>query len=125
MDFHFEQHATYLGVTASGSFDVDMAVKCFDDTLNICRASGTHRVLFNIERLVDYDSAVQRVLFAVQCQQHYQRYLSYGGQALRIAFLDCADKVTSFMPGLELARQNNAPVDHFTDVIAARAWLGV
>ncbi len=123
MDFTFEHHETHLAVIVSGTFELDTAVAVLEETLEVSRAGDFRRVLTDMTALNGFESAVLRVLFALQGQERYQRYLAEGGEPLRIAFLGGKNAFSSFMPALQLVRLNRGPVEIFTDRAKAMAWL--
>jgi hypothetical protein len=123
LDVNITQKADHLQVDVSGTYDMREAIDRFPLVIAACRLTGLDKALIDFRQLEGETAAIQKVIYAIEVIEYYQKHLDSGGQPLRIAWL--APLVSSYEPGLDLARQEQLPFTLTSDLDEALSWLGV
>ena len=119
-----KQHDDFLEVLVGGNHDMQEAVDRFPHVLAVCRLTRITRVLINYRELQGVPAATEKIIYAFGVMDHYREHLSSCGMKLRVAYVGGALQVSSYEPGLQIARDEGLPFELFTDVEQARKWLG-
>ena len=115
----------YLEVVVQGTHGSEDGVAKFPLVLAKCRSTGLSRVLVDMRSLGGVPAATEKLLYAYGVLEEYTLYIERGGHPLQIAYVGSAPAVSTYEPGLEVARQGGFRFELFTDMSAALAWLGV
>ncbi len=75
--------------------------------------------------LTSHLAAIEKVIYAIGIKEHYEKHLDTGGQPLRIAYVGKAPQISTYEPGLDLAKSEQLPFTVTTNLDKALAWLGV
>ena len=121
----FKSLADHLLVVVTGEYDLAEAIGSMVLILDSCKITGLTRVLVDYRRMGSASQATEKVIYAMDVGQQYSQYLKSGGHALKIAYLGAASAVGFYKPGLEIARQQNLPIELFTSEKAAYRWLEI
>ena len=125
LDVKIVQHDEYLEVLVSGAYGMQDAIDRFPHVLSACRLTGASKVLIDFRELTGIPAATEKVLYAFGVRDHYEKYISTGGQPLRVAYVGKAPLVSTYEPGLQVAQDGKLPFDLFVDISEAYEWLGV
>lgn len=120
MDIKFFQHAKYIEVVVTGSYNVEYAVDNCPQLFEICRTSGLRKVLIDYRKLPQLGGA-ERSLFAIGLENHYEQYLRTGGHQLLFALVK--SRVTAYEPGAEILDVSSILFKMFDDIDDALNWL--
>lgn len=119
------QHNKYLEFLVTGTFDLQDALDNFIKVLDICRLIKVSKVLIDFRKLRGLPFATEKSLYAFRAVEIYKKYLDFGGQPLKFAYVGIPPIVSSYKPGLKIARSSEVDVDLFTDINKAYDWLDV
>jgi hypothetical protein len=125
LDIEITQKVDHLQVDVSGTYDMREAIDRFPLVIAACRLTGLDKALIDFRQLEGETAAIQKLIYAIEVTEYYQKHLDSGGQPLRIAYLGQAPLVSTYEPGLDLARQEQLPFTLTTDLDEALSWLGV
>ena len=117
--------ADYLLVNVSGTYDMEEAVEKFPLVLSSCRRNYLNKALIDYRLLKGRIDATQKLIYALGVKDHYELHLNSGGQPLQIALLGSPSHVTSYDPGMELAKSEDLPFMLTSDIDEALKWLGI
>lgn len=124
-DCRIDREGEFLRVVYSGTYDMQEAFDSFAIALRVCRYDRTSKVLIDYSKLDGVLAATEKILYALNAKNLYEKHLSVGGQKLKVAFFSKAPHVTTYRPGLQIAEENGLPFDLFTDIEEAYRWLEV
>jgi hypothetical protein len=125
LDVRITQHDAFLEVVVTGTYDMQDAINRFPHVLSACRLTGSSKVLIDFRDLDGIPAATEKIIYAFGVQDHYDEHITTGGQELMIAFVGSAPQVSTYEPGLQVARESNMPFDLFTGIKEAYEWLGI
>ncbi len=124
IDLKTTHHDCCLEVLVSGVFETQDAVDRFPELLSLCRKTGQRRVLIDYREMTGIPTSTEKTLYAFGIQDIYMTHLATGGQPMMVAYVGRPSQVSSFEPGVEVARSNDLPFRLFTSRDDAIAWLG-
>ena len=119
------QHDAFIEVVVSGAYDMQDAIDRFPYVLSTCRLAGLSKVLIDFRNVTGIPAATEKIIYTFGIQDHYSNYIATGGQALMVAYVGSAPHVSTYEPGLKIAKDSNMPFDLFTDIAEAYKWLGI
>lgn len=119
----FIKHDELLKVLVSGLFNLQDAIDRFLEVLAFSHNAKIFKVLIDFRKLGGIPFATEKSLYAIKGVELYNQYLVSGGQPLKFAYIGSAPIVSSFKPGLEIARNSGIEVDLFEDIEKAFEWL--
>ena len=125
LDMKVIQHNKYLEIIISGIFDLNDAVDKFPKLLAACRSTGLQNILIDFRAIEGEPKATEKVLYTLGIQNHYQKYISSGGEPLKLAFVGKAPFVSDYEPGEMVAQNENLPFNLYTNIDEAFKWLNV
>ena len=118
-------HDDFLEVVVSGTYEMHDSINKFPEVLSACRFLEISKVLIDFRELEGILAATEKVLYAFGIQEHYRKHVSIGGQKLMIAYVGKAPIVSTYEPGLKIAKGSNMPVELFTSIEEAYEWLSI
>ncbi|SHO52642.1 hypothetical protein [Desulfopila aestuarii] len=125
LDVHINRHDEFLELVITGAFELEAAIKTFQQLLITSSYHDVSKVLVDFRSLSKIPAAIERIIYAFESLDHYLCHLSTGGQELMIAYVGSPPFISSYRPGMEIAKANNLSVDLFTDIEKAYNWLGI
>ena len=125
LDVKIIQHDAFLEVVVTGTYNMRNAIDRFPYVLSTCRLTGLSKVLIDFRNLTGTPAATEKIIYAFGIQDHYNEYISTGGQELMVAYVGSESHVSTYEPGLKIAKDDNMPFDLFTDIAEAYKWLGI
>lgn len=125
LDIKIIQHDAFLEVVVSGDYNMQEAIDRFPHLLSACRLAGSPKVLIDFRNLTGIPAATEKIIYAFGIKDHYDEYISAGGQELMVAYVGSAPHVSTYEPGLQIAKDSKMPFDLFTDIAEAYKWLGI
>lgn len=125
MDVTLDPQPSHLRVVVKGDLDLNMAFSGFDFLLMLCEKDGHERILVDLLEIGFEASATIDVLYSTEIADRYNAYIKSGGHPVRIAYLGPSGYFKSWQPGLDIHKEQNVPVNTFTDAEEAAAWLGI
>lgn len=125
LDVKLIQHEGFLEVIVSGPYVMKEAVDAFPQVLAVCSLTGISKVMIDCLGVEGTPGATEKVLYAFGIQDAYARHISSGGQDLRIAYVAEVPIVSTFEPGLDIAKNTNMPFELFETKEDACEWLGI
>jgi len=124
MKFEVTVNSDHLSCVAFGSSDdVRDAIGYFPELVGRCRGAGIYNVLVDMRNVEGFPSATGRIIFFEEIINQHDTYVDMGGVPLRMAFLWPASKLTSYSPGVEIAKLRGFAAATMTDLDEALAWL--
>jgi len=104
---------------------LEEASKDYPLLISACRQTGTSKILIDYRELKGQIRATEKTIFSLKNLDVYRQHLETGGQEIATAFVGSTTLVSSFEPGIEIAKQAGLAVEIFTDMEKAMAWLDV
>lgn len=117
------QRNAYLEVLVSGKFDRQDAANAFPEVLTTCRLTGLSKVIIDFRAVQGTAGTIEKIVYVLEIEKHYLKYLSSGGQALQIAYVGKAPLITAYQPESAVAESSGLPFRLFHDMNEALAWL--
>jgi hypothetical protein len=125
LEVRIVQQESHLDVLVWGQYSMEEAIDRFPGVILTCRLTGVDKVLIDYTRLKGDMAAIQKVIYAMEIIDLYEKHLSSRGRPLQIAWVGAPDKVSSYEPGAELAERQGYPFRLFRDTAEAMEWLGL
>ena len=121
----YQVEGARLVVKVSGPFDLEEAVRRFEDViLPACRAQNLTQVLIDTREVVGLGSAIQGIIYANQVTTLYLAHLRSGGSPFRVAHVTNPALVGDWNPGADALEVEGGFDAYVTvDIDAALAWL--
>ncbi|MCK5077066.1 MAG: hypothetical protein KAR38_11855 [Calditrichia bacterium] len=123
LDINIIQHNDYLEIVVTGSYDMNDTIDKFSHVLDICRHTGLAKVLIDFRELQGQGSGTEKSLYAFGIEDLYLKYLNSGGHELKVAYVSLV--VSSYEPGVEIAKETELPFKLFDKQKDAFEWLNV
>lgn len=119
------QHDQYLEVLVWGDYTLEEAIERFPAVISTCRLTGLSKVLIDYRELKGDFAAIQKVIFAMETIDLYDKHLSSGGKEIEVAYVGSPLGVSPYEPGMEIAEKRGLPFKLFTNTDDALDWLNV
>ena len=118
-------HKEYLEVIASGVFNLEDAIDYMPSVMHACRLNGLSKVLIDYRKLNGDIPVIEKIIFAQETIETYKYHLASRGKELKFAFAGKVPQVSSYKPGLEIAKKEGIQAIVTDDINEAFKWLGV
>ena len=125
LDVKIIQHDAFLEVVVTGTYDMQEAIDTFPHVLSTCRVTGLSKVLIDFRTLSGIPAATEKIIYAFGIHDHYNNHIPSGGKKVIVAYVGSAPQVSTYEPGLKIAKDTDMPFDLFTNIAEAYTWLGI
>lgn len=119
------EHHECLEAVVTGHYDTQQAIDAFPHVLSICRLKGLSKILIDFRKISGVPAATEKIIYAYGILDHYDKHTTTGGQELMVAYVGRPPQISTYQPGLEIAKERNMPFEVFTDMTACYQWLGI
>ena len=119
------QHKEYVEAIVSGEFDLQDAVDKFQVIIITCKIAGLSKVLIDFRELEGDILALQKIICSFQVIEQVKLYFESKSSDIQLAYLGKAPQVSSYKPGLEIAKMEGIQAIVTVDINEAYEWLGV
>jgi len=119
------QHKEYVEAIVSGEFDLQDAVDKFQNIIITCKIAGLSKVLIDYRELEGDILALQKIICSFQVIEQIKLYFESESRNIQFAYLGKAPQVSSYKPGLEIAKMEGIQAIVTVDINEAYEWLGV
>ena len=119
------QHKEYVEAIVSGEFDLQDAVDKFQVIIITCKISGLSKVLIDFRELEGDILALQKIICSFQVIEQVKLYFESKSSDIQFAYVGKAPQVSSYKPGLEIAKMEGIQAIVTVDINEAYEWLGV
>jgi len=119
------QKPDYLYAEVSGVYEMQDAIDKFPLIISTCRQLILDKALIDFRQLDGKIHATEKLIYTQSVLDQYKLHLSSGGRPLRIAFVGKAPQISSYEPGIDIAKSEGIPVTMTTDFEEALSWLEV
>lgn len=119
------QHSDFFQIVVTGTYNLQEAIDKFHYVLTSCNMTGISKFLIDFRELSGDRAALEKIIYALEVQDRYFKHLDAGGPKLLVAFVGSPSQVSTYEPGLEIARQSDMPFTLFTNIEDAYDWLDV
>jgi hypothetical protein len=116
---------THLEVQVSGIYDMQEAMAEFNHVFLTCSQTDLSKVLIDFRQMDGDIAAIEKMIYAMGVIENYKNYLKAGGKRLIFAFLGKAPQISTYEPGLEIARERGIPVILTRDISEAKTFLAI
>lgn len=125
LDVRIHRHNEFLEVVVTGSYDLYEAIDNFPHVLFASQLQGLSKVLIDFRELSGNPAAIEKAIYAFEVRDRYLEHLAFGGQELSVAYVGSSHMVSSYRPGMEVAKASKLSFNLFTDIHRAYEWLNV
>ncbi len=125
LEYKAIQHKEYIEVIVFGDYNLQEATDNYPLLISACRQTGISKILIDYRELKGVIHATEKTLFSISNLELYRNHLATGGKEIQTAFVGSPPLVSTFEPGIELAKNAGLAVEIFTDAEKAMTWLGV
>ena len=125
LEYKAVQHTDYFEIIVFGDYNLKEATNNYPLLISACRQTGISKILIDYREIKGVILATQKTLFSYSNLELYRNHLATGGQEIQTAFVGSPPLVSTFEPGIELAKNNGLAVEIFTEIDKATIWLGV
>lgn len=119
------RHSDFFELVVTGTFNLQEAIDKFRYVLIPCKLTGISKFLIDFRKLSGDRSAIENIIYALEIEGKYFGHLAAGGPKLLVAYVGSPSQVSTYEPGLEIARQSDMPFTLFTSIEDAYEWLDV
>jgi len=117
------QRSDFFEIVVTGTYNLQEAIDKFHYVLTSSNMTGISKFLIDFRKLSGDRAALEKIIYALEIQNRYFEHLDKGGPKLLIAYVGTPSQVSTYEPGLEIARQSDMPFTLFTSIEDAYEWL--
>jgi len=119
------QHEEYVESIVSGEFDLQEVVNKFRPVLSACQSAGLLKVLSDFRKLDGDIYVFEKIIYTLQAMGIIQDIFGPRHNDLQLAYVGTARQVSTYKPGLEIAKKVGIQAIVTDNMNEALEWLGV
>ncbi len=125
LEIDITRHSDFFEVVVTGTYNLQEAIDKFNYVLMPSSLTGIWKILIDFRKLSGDRSAVEKIIYALEIKERYFEHLATGGPKLQVAYVGSPSQVSTYQPGLDIARKSDMPFMLFTRIEDAHEWLDV
>ncbi len=123
LNLAFIEDNDVLEIIITGNYTLDEAIERMPEVFAASQKAGLFLLLLNVCDLETRMDKSDEVIYAIGISNKYNEHLAGGGHKIKIAFLDAERNKPEYSSALQVAQDENVPVNSFYNRDEALTWL--